>query len=183
MKILLAARSRPSFVQRRSPDGAKRNPGTIEELERRSRISLRSIRATKFRATKKGSGTPADAWSPCPHQADAARVQRDALACRRSTAALAKGALAPFAQLQARLPGTRRDAASCKRAPTGGRRRCASNTGVTRARLSQSRESTSRTGRNTGAHDARSRSGADCEAARKHRTRSTLRIASERVLR
>src|SRR5208282_2459053 len=30
-----------------SPDGAERNPGTINQLYRRSRISLRSIRATK----------------------------------------------------------------------------------------------------------------------------------------
>jgi hypothetical protein len=39
----------------RSPDGAKRNPGTINKLQCRSRISLRSIRATK---KEKGSGTP-----------------------------------------------------------------------------------------------------------------------------
>ena len=29
-----------------SPDGAERNPGTIEMLHRRFRIALRSIRAT-----------------------------------------------------------------------------------------------------------------------------------------
>jgi hypothetical protein len=40
---------------------------------------------------------------------DAARVQRDALACRRSAAALAVGAFARWAQLQARLPGTWRE--------------------------------------------------------------------------
>jgi len=44
----------------------------------------------------------------------------------------------------------------------GGERPCAADAGVTRARLSQSRESTSRTGRNAGQHDARSCPGADC---------------------
>jgi hypothetical protein len=51
-------------------------------------------------------------------------------------------------------------------------------TGVTRPLLSQSSDSTSRLGRNTEGNDAQSRSGADCYPARKHRTRSTLRIAS-----
>jgi hypothetical protein len=37
----------------RSPDGAKRNPGTIEKLQSQSRISLRSIRATKKRKKEK----------------------------------------------------------------------------------------------------------------------------------
>jgi hypothetical protein len=41
--------------------------------------------------------------------------------------------------------------------------RCICRAGVTRPRLSQSRESTSRCGRSTAAHDARSCSGADCE--------------------
>jgi hypothetical protein len=41
--------------EERSPDAAKRNPGTIYKLESRSRISLRFIRATK---KIKGSGTP-----------------------------------------------------------------------------------------------------------------------------
>ena len=75
-----------------------------------------------------------------------------------STAALA-GTPIPT-QLQAMFPGTWNQA------------------GVTRPLLSQSSDSTSRLGRNTEGPDARSRSGADCEAARKHRTRSTLRIAS-----
>ena len=39
-------------------------------------------------------------------------------------------------------------------------------------------DSTSRLGRNTEGNDAQSRSGAGCEPARKHRTRSTLQIAS-----
>jgi hypothetical protein len=50
--------------------------------------------------------------------------------------------------------------------------------GVTRLILSQSSDSTSRLGRSTEGNDAQSRSGAGCEPARKHRTRSTLQIAS-----
>ena len=50
--------------------------------------------------------------------------------------------------------------------------------GVTRPFLSQSSGSTPRTGRSTGEHDARSRSGAACKAARKHRTRSVFGCAS-----
>ena len=49
--------------------------------------------------------------------------------------------------------------------------------GITRP-LSQSSGSTPRLGRSTEGNDARSRSGAACEPARKHRTRSTLQIAS-----
>ena len=43
---------------------------------------------------------------------------------------------------------------------------------------SQSSGSTPRLGRSTEENDAQSRSGAGCEPARKHRTRSTLQIAS-----
>jgi hypothetical protein len=75
-----------------------------------------------------------------------------------STAALA-GTPIP-AQLQAMLPGTW------------------NQVGVTRPIPSQSSDSTSRLGRSTEGNDARSRSGAGCEPARKHRTRSTLQIAS-----
>ena len=64
-----------------------------------------------------------------------------------------RGAAAAPAQLQAMLPGTRILA------------------GVTRRRLSQSREGTSRTGRSTGVNDARSRPGAVCETAPRHRAR------------
>jgi hypothetical protein len=74
-------------------------------------------------------------------------------------------------RLQAMFPGTWTDARSEEHA----RRKPA---GVTRPLLSQSSDSTSRLGRNTEGPDAQSRSGADCETARKHRTRSTLQIAS-----
>ncbi len=46
--------------------------------------------------------------------------------------------------------------------PNRGAQASRCSTGVTRARLSQSRESTSRTGRSAGQHDARSCPGADC---------------------
>ena len=47
-------------------------------------------------------------------------------------------------------------------------------TGVTRLRLSQSRDCTSRTGRSAGVFDARSRPGTDCETVRGDRTCSTF---------
>ena len=47
--------------------------------------------------------------------------------------------------------------------------------GVTRPFLSRCSESTSRTGRSTGGHDAQSRPGADCKSARRHRPRSAFR--------
>ena len=59
---------------------------------------------------------------PTSASRDAARVQRDALAYRRSTTALTVRAFGPWAQLQARLPGTRQDVRSGKLAPTGEQR-------------------------------------------------------------
>jgi hypothetical protein len=50
----------------------------------------------------------------------------------------------------------------------------AGRAGVTRPRLSQSRDCTSRTGRSTGVTDARSRPGTVCETARGNRTCSTF---------
>ena len=50
--------------------------------------------------------------------------------------------------------------------------------GVTRLLLSQSRESTSRTGRSTGEHDAQNRPGADCKSARGDRPCSAIGYAS-----
>ena len=50
--------------------------------------------------------------------------------------------------------------------PNRGAKISRSYTGVTRARLSQSRECTSRTGRSAGQHDARSCPGAECIAPR-----------------
>jgi hypothetical protein len=50
--------------------------------------------------------------------------------------------------------------------------------GVTRLRLSQSSDCTSRAGRSAGVCDARSRPGTVCEIVRGHRTCSTFRIAS-----
>ena len=99
------------------------------------------------------------------HLPGTARARQSALACRRPATALTCGALAPWAQLQARLPGTR---------TRNGIRRA----GVTRPFLSQSSGCTPHTGRSTGEHDARSRSGAVCKSARKHRPRSVFGCAS-----
>jgi hypothetical protein len=85
----------------------------------------------------KGSGTPTDVYL----NLRALRARRastankstqfaqlicfDALAYRRSTTALAVRAFGPWAQLQARLPGTWQDVRSCTVAPTGEQRSCA----------------------------------------------------------
>jgi len=53
--------------------------------------------------------------------------------------------------------------------------------GVTRLRLSQSRESTSRTGRSTGVNDARSRPSTGRNPARGHRSRSLSKVPSRKV--
>ena len=58
---------------------------------------------------------------PTSASRDAARTN-GALAYRRSTTALTVRAFGPWAQLQARLPGTRQDVRSGKLAPTGERR-------------------------------------------------------------
>jgi hypothetical protein len=88
------------------------------------------------------------------------RAMRGAPAFRRFGRGSRQATVTSLAQLQAMLPGTWIEA------------------GVTRPILSQPSDSTSRLGRSTEGLDARSRSGADCEPARKRRTRSTLQIAS-----
>ena len=71
----------------------------------------------------------------------AARVQRHALAYRRSTAVLnPSGLIGPWAQLQARLPWDAAGRSICKAAPTGKQKVERCYAGVTRARLSQSRD-------------------------------------------
>ena len=57
----LSARSCPTC----SPDGAKRNPGTINQLYRRSRISLRSIRATKEKREAERRQARSPTAAPC----------------------------------------------------------------------------------------------------------------------
>jgi hypothetical protein len=83
--------------------------------------------------------------------ADAARALRSARSPLGAPPRLSSGSI--LTRLQARFPGTRLAAA------------------LLASRLSQSSGSTPRTGRNTGGHDARSRPGAVCETARRHRTR------------
>ena len=99
--------------------------GTASKLQSRPRVSLRSSglltsSRSRFRQIKE-----AERRQTCfltSASCDAARIRKDALACRRSTAALTVGALARSAQLQARFPGTRRDVRPCTGAPTGRRR-------------------------------------------------------------
>jgi hypothetical protein len=54
-----------TFSHFRSPDEAKRNPGTMIRLFARPRITLRFIQATESERTEeKESGTPKDAVAP-----------------------------------------------------------------------------------------------------------------------
>ena len=69
--------------------------------------------------------------------------------------------LVPKALLQARLPGTRQERSIRKARSNRGAKTNRRDMGVTHARLSQSSESTSHTGRNAGRHDAQSRPGAE----------------------
>src|SRR5580704_2146915 len=93
----LRARVLPRHSQEKScsPDGAERNPGTKIRLKCRSRISLRSIRATeKLRrrsADRRRGYCPSHANECCHSPALRARraLKRSALVCRRSAAALA----------------------------------------------------------------------------------------------
>ena len=94
-------------------------------------------------------------YAVCANHPHAARAQRDALASRRSTAALARGF---------RPAGSTPGHASWDADPAG----------VTRSHLSQSRDCTSLTGRNAGVTDAQSRPGAGRNPARGHRSRSTF---------
>jgi hypothetical protein len=70
---------------------------------------------------EKGSGTPTDVFSQPPHLT-MRRAPAGALAYRRSTAVLTVRAFGPWAQLQARLPGTWQDVRSGTVAPTGEQR-------------------------------------------------------------
>ncbi len=158
----------PRYVLHRVRDTAKRINKII--LATRSRPSL--LRPPRYKDSslqQEGGEAPKGACQPfaAPHQQTLPPADTSGAAARHigarppsgaSTAALA-GTPIP-AQLQAMLPGTWNQA------------------GVTRSIPSQCSDSTSRLGRSTEGNDARSRSGADCEPARKHRTRSTLQIAS-----
>ena len=156
--LILAMRSHPRSASRCK----KARPFATRYL----RMIFSENRNCTFRdhAKKKGGGAPEGAYPlPGPAGPGARHAKRmlplvrasGALALRRSTAVLA-GWLAPTGS----APGH----ASWE----------AGRAGVTRPRLSQSRDCTSRTGRSTGVNDARSRPGAVCETARGNRTCSTF---------
>jgi hypothetical protein len=164
-KFVLATRPRPSFVDSSPPPSVGAGfmpapPPYPPPLAGEGRVGAR------------GSGTPTGANIHCPRHArrcchlPALRAQRALIGARSPVGVpprLLPGGFRPFRS----APGQASwDAA---RAPDpvsppqpGGERPCAADTGVTRARLSQSRESTSRTGRSAGQHDARSCPGAEC---------------------
>ena len=97
--------------------------------------------------------------STCPHQIGCGRVL--------------SGGRSPSGAPPRLSPATRRSADS---AP-GHASWDVDPAGATRLHLSQSRDCTSRTGRSTGVTDARSRPGAECKSARRHRSRSVFRLA------
>jgi hypothetical protein len=162
-------RSRDTFL---CPSLANYEASRIRPRQRRV-IPKSGVRLSdKITHRKEGGEAPKGACQPLPRlrrqvranvrHSSAARLRAivgGALAFRRFRRGSGQG-FDLLTQLQAMLPGTRIEA------------------GVTRPLLSQSSDSTSRLGRNTEGNDAQSRSGADCEPARKHRTRSTLQIAS-----
>jgi hypothetical protein len=129
-----ATHMRPSFC---SPLLVTTGLDPVVHAEVRLRKAYRQVRSsfpsawiagsspamTKEKETKKkkGSGTPTDVYVQPPHLA-MRRAPAGALAYRRSTTALAVRAFGPWAQLQARLPGTWQDVRSCKLAPTGEQR-------------------------------------------------------------
>ena len=145
----------PEFLQRPVARIERSEIRDSVQVANHSRITLRSIRATK-----KGKRNAGRRMVPCPHLRMRRAPLAGALACRRSTAALARG-LSPLRATPGQASWDAARAHDPQSPPNRGRRPCAL-TGVTRARLSQSRECTSRTGRSTGPHDARSRPDAEC---------------------
>jgi hypothetical protein len=103
----------------RSPDGAERNPGTIAKLQCRSRITLRFIRATNLKARFRHIREAERRQAHCrqsPHASGARvapRIRRlappfplsGALACRRSTSALAAATERHRSAPATRFPG------------------------------------------------------------------------------
>ena len=116
-------------------------------------------RCKKGRLNNKGGEAPKGAPSTCPHQIGCGRVL--------------SGGRSPSGAPPRLSPATRRLADS---AP-GHASWDVDPAGATRLHLSQSRDCTSRTGRSTGVTDARSRPGAECKSARRHRSRSVFRLA------
>ena len=138
------------------------------------RFALPTLRST-MTTKKKGSGTPTDVCVQPPRLTGAARTS----GCARLSAFHYGSCRQGFRPLGATPGQASWDVAGRSilyGRPNRGAKTSRSYTGVTRARLSQSRERTSRTGRSAGQHDARSCPGAECIVPRAGtRTRSTSR--------
>ena len=157
-QILSRRDPRPSFAK----DNAKINSPPAGRQKRGRRSAERRIQPIP-RSTGKRCHLPMPGrgGAPC-RQVDAVCALiclRGALAFRRYTAALARTFTSWLSSRPCLLGSVRADILP---ALSG----------------SQSSGSTPRLGRSTEGNDAQSRSGAGCEPARKHRTRSTLQIAS-----
>jgi hypothetical protein len=92
-------------------------------------MSSRSGAAYKIKKRKRNAGRRKYPSAPC----GAARVQRDAHAFRRSTAALAKGTIHPQGSAQAMLPETRPERPVLYGHPNLGAETSRLSTGITRA--------------------------------------------------
>jgi hypothetical protein len=158
-----AASSSRRLCVRALPTTTRKNrfaPGTRMSPKSGVRFSDKIVRR------KEGGEAPKGACQPLPRNINKRcrslmlRARQRAISGRARLPALLPRLLPETltspTQLQAMLPATWRQA------------------GIARPILSQSSDSTSRLGRSTEGPDAQSRSGADCESARKHRTRSTF---------
>ncbi len=131
----------------RSPDEAERNPGPIDELLCRSRISLRFIRATKKKEGKRNAGRRSVS---CPARK------------RRAGRATVKAACAALTAVgRARLPAFHRGSHQGEYSIPKGQPGPgfvgygAKHDGHRRQHRTQFQRSTSRTGHSAGRHDAR----------------------------
>ena len=122
--IILAARLRPRVLQNLSREarsrGWKRMRGVVPRC-----FSVRYARFANSKQRKKKEAERRQALTLSAAPSDAARVLRDALACRRSTTALTRGTYYPKAQLGPGFLRLGRSARSCKPTPTGAWRFCA----------------------------------------------------------
>ena len=107
-------------------------------------------RRTKERTEIKKEAERRKAQGQPPHLQGAARVQRDAHAFRRSTAALAKGTIHPQGSAQAMLPETWPERPVLYGRPNRGAETLRFSTGITRAAPVPVQRSTSRAGPSAG---------------------------------
>ncbi len=106
MRFLTRIRAISTPVPKTSPHSRPLSDDpAVESRNHHDRVAARKPKTNERKKERKGSRTPKGAMSLAPHLQGAARVRRDALAFRRSTAALAKGTAHPQGATQARASG------------------------------------------------------------------------------